>query len=150
MLYYFMGKKYTRKLYFYQIICALVFTLYGCNTNKEPTNSNDEEIQLQPIIIDQSLWQEYVVTAPYKYSIENMEINGDTLKVNISYTGGCKEHEFSLIGSDHFAYTNPLQAFVAITQNTYDDSCSNDVSENLMFDLLPLQDYIELPIDNKA
>jgi len=72
-----MVKYYTKKLLFYQIICILIFAIYGCSTSNEPTNGNNDVIELQPIIMDQTLWQQHVVTAPNKYSIEKIEMNGD-------------------------------------------------------------------------
>ncbi|KXA92871.1 hypothetical protein AKJ37_06370 [candidate division MSBL1 archaeon SCGC-AAA259I09] len=53
----------------------------------------------ETIIIDEKLFQE----APRDpYTLKNVEIEGDILKIELDYFGGCKEHEFKLIGTKNF------------------------------------------------
>lgn len=96
-------------------------------------------MQVPPIIIDQSVYETFFDISPHKYSIEEVTIYNDTLRVSVSYQGGCEEHEFILIGSSNFAYSYPPIVYTLITHETKDDPCQNPEFEELLFDLSPLQ-----------
>ncbi len=79
-----------------------------------------------------------------KYGVDPFQLNSaaiqdDTLKVSVSYSGGCKTHEFTLISSDVFLESYPVQLMVSIAHNANDDSCEAYPTEDYSFDLTPIK-----------
>ncbi len=71
--------------------------------------------------------------------ISKAEIEGRYLKLTVSYSGGCKEHDFALFGWSGFAKSDPPQADVFLSHNANSDLCEAYITEVIIFDLLPLQ-----------
>lgn len=72
---------------------------------------------------------------PYSMPI----IENDTLRVRVSYTGGGKAHEFSLIAWNYFLESYPVQAEILLSHNANGDSCEAVIKKTLAFDLSPLK-----------
>ena len=53
----------------------------------------------------------------------NSNIDGDTLQLTVSYSGGCEEHEFKLVAWNYFLESNPVQAHVLLAHNANGDLC---------------------------
>lgn len=66
-------------------------------------------------------------------------IASDTLQLRMSYEGGCEEHDFNLIAYGYFAETDPVQTGILLTHNDKEDSCREQISRTLRFDLSPLK-----------
>jgi hypothetical protein len=60
------------------------------------------------------------------------------LLLNVSYGGGCEEHIFLLI-STSFMESNPVQVNVVLSHEDNDDPCDAWITEELVFNLLPLK-----------
>jgi len=82
------------------------------------TDLPPEEIQLDP------------------FTLEEIEITGDTITLDVTYSGGCNEHDFSLFMSPAvFSESYPVQANLYLRHNGYDDACDALISEEASFDL---------------
>ncbi|MFE3846056.1 hypothetical protein ACFL1L_04265 [Thermoplasmatota archaeon] len=89
----------------------------------------------QDIIIDDSLYQ----TAPRdSLTINNIQLKKDLLRFNVSYGGGCEEHEFKLIATS-FMESYPVQVNIVLSHEDNDDPCDMWVTETLIFNILPLK-----------
>ena len=73
------------------------------------------------------------------YFFQTANIDGDTLQLTVSYSGGCKEHEFKLVAWNYFLESNPVQAHVLLAHNANGDLCRGWITEVLHFDLSPLK-----------
>lgn len=71
--------------------------------------------------------------------ISKADVEGHYLKLTVSYSGGCKEHDFALFGWSGFAKSDPPQAEVYLSHNANGDMCEAYITDEIMFDLLPLQ-----------
>ncbi|MDP2208598.1 MAG: hypothetical protein Q8K98_07465 [Bacteroidota bacterium] len=80
--------------------------------------------------------------------IDSARISGDTLILVVSYSGGCREHEFKLFGSYSIIKTNPPQAEIYLSHNSNADMCEAWITENVKFDLSPLKNYYLQTFDN--
>ena len=89
----------------------------------------------QDIIIDDSYYQN---ASRDPVTINNVKNCDNILHVNVSYSGGCKEHEFQLIASS-FMESEPVQVNVLLSHEDNDDLCDMWITENLGFNLLPLK-----------
>ena len=51
-----------------------------------------------------------------EYVLNTVMIKDDTLKINVSYSGGCKDHQFTLIASESFLESFPVQLPIFVAQ----------------------------------
>ena len=89
----------------------------------------------QDIIIGDSYYQN---ASRDPVTINNVKNCDNILHVNVSYSGGCKEHEFQLIASS-FMESEPVQVNVLLSHEDNDDPCEMWITENLDFNLVPLK-----------
>ena len=73
------------------------------------------------------------------YVINAATIEGDTLRVNVSYTGGCETHAFTLVAEERFLESFPVQLRVSIAHNANSDTCEDSITEDHQFDLTPIK-----------
>ena len=66
-------------------------------------------------------------------------ITGDTLELDVSYSGGCADHLFRLLITRGFAESFPVQTWGVLAHDDGDDPCDSIVSGTLVFDLSPLR-----------
>jgi hypothetical protein len=77
------------------------------------------------------------------YTVNQAKFNADTLNINVSYSGGCKEHEFCLVAWNYFLESNPVQAYLVLSHNSNSDYCEAGVTSKLSIDMSPLKkEYI--------
>lgn len=74
-----------------------------------------------------------------EYALNSATITDDTLNISVSYSGGCKDHEFTLIASEGFHESDPVQLPIAIAHNANGDPCEAYPTENYRFDLTPIK-----------
>lgn len=125
--------------------CSL--NLMSCNIfNSSPQKNNYADQQnkkiIPIIIVDNLPW------APNDFdidpvTIEKIEIICDTLRLRVSYGGGCKTHTFTLYCSTFLYKSNPPQRDVWLSHDANGDNCEAYITEWLSFHLSPLrtEDY---------
>lgn len=64
---------------------------------------------------------------------------GDTLAIQISYSGGCRTHEFELLDTGIATKSIPPQHLLRLVHVLSDDPCEALVTKMLFYDLLPLK-----------
>ena len=69
---------------------------------------------------------------------DSIIVRDGILHLNVSYSGGCKEHEFTLYGSTAFLKSNPPQADLFLSHNANGDECEALPTEELQFGLSSL------------
>ena len=74
-----------------------------------------------------------------EYTLNTAIIKDDTLKLNVSYSGGCKNHEFTLIASESFLESFPVQLPIFVAHNANGDTCEAYPTEDYHFDLTPIK-----------
>lgn len=73
------------------------------------------------------------------FELNEAAITGDTLAVVVSYGGGCRDHQFTLVASGTFMESDPVQLNVALAHNANEDPCERWVTEGYLFDLTPIK-----------
>ena len=66
-------------------------------------------------------------------------IEDDTLTITVSYSGGCEDHEFTLVASDAFMESYPVQLQVSLAHDANNDLCRGYPTEAYAFDLTPIK-----------
>ena len=74
-----------------------------------------------------------------EYVLNSATITDDTLNISVSYSGGCEAHEFTLVVSEAFLESFPVQLPVSIAHDANNDTCEAYPTENYRFDLTPIK-----------
>ena len=74
-----------------------------------------------------------------RYVLNTISITDDTLTLNVSYGGGCRTHQFTLIASESFMESFPVQLRISLAHNANADLCRAWLTEDLQFDLTPIK-----------
>lgn len=121
-----------------QRIMKILFTfisiaiLLSCKTSKEIT---DTSIPKDPELM--ATIGEFPKTSdPIK--IDSVQIKGNKMIVSVSYTGGCGNHIFNLIGSSQIAKSMPPIRTVKLFHTSENDNCKKMITRNLHFDISEL------------
>ena len=73
------------------------------------------------------------------YALGAASIANDTLAVTVSYSGGCRTHQFTLVAAAAFLESDPVQLEVAIAHNADGDPCEAYPTEDCYFMLDPIK-----------
>ncbi|MCY4401534.1 MAG: hypothetical protein OXD54_03080 [Candidatus Poribacteria bacterium] len=74
-----------------------------------------------------------------EFALNSASIDGDTLNVNLSYSGGCETHQFTLVASNSFLESFPVQLPIYISHNANGDTCEAYPTEDYQFDLTQIK-----------
>ena len=74
-----------------------------------------------------------------EYTLNSATITEDTLNISVSYSGGCEVHQFTLVVSETFLESFPVQLHVSLAHNANGDTCEAYPTENYRFDLTPIK-----------
>jgi hypothetical protein len=70
------------------------------------------------------------------YSVNEVRVEGEELLINVTYGGGCEDHDFSLIKPPLFCGTPPISLIMYLSHDSHNDACFAIVTEhNLCFDI---------------
>ena len=78
------------------------------------------------------------------YELASATIEGDTLTVGVSYSGGCGSHEWELCWDGEIMESAPVQVQLTLGHNANGDSCEAIETDSIQFDISVLSD-IEKP-----
>ncbi len=67
--------------------------------------------------------------------VNSAAIDGHRLTIDVSYTGGCRRHEFTLVISKSFRESDPVQLQAVLAHNANGDPCEAWLTESHVFDL---------------
>ena len=67
-------------------------------------------------------------------------IAGDLLTLNLSYGGGCAEHAFTLVASESFLESSPVELAVSLAHRANGDPCEAWLTLDYEFDLTLIRD----------
>ena len=70
---------------------------------------------------------------------DDIWINGDTVWLEVSYGGGCADHDFVLAWDGLFLESFPVQTRLELFHNPNGDMCDAWITEQLRFSLVPLR-----------
>ena len=76
------------------------------------------------------------------YIIKSIQLFENEIQIKISYTGGCKTHDFQLAANRNSISKLTKDINLNLSHNDNNDRCKRIVSEKLVFDLSPLLQLI--------
>lgn len=108
----------------------LIFIFSACKNPQELEVETIEAIPKGTLVVD---WSGYGGSAPI--SISETLITGNKLTLTVKYSGGCKKHDFQLIGHKMISKSLPPQRSIKLYHNNNGDDCREIIEEILVFDI---------------
>lgn len=85
------------------------------------------------------------------YTFRSIELDEDTLTLDISSSGGCQNHSFDLTWAGGFFESLPVQVDLHLYHDANNDSCEALLMKTLQFDLTPIKEsYEETYLDSET
>ncbi len=72
-------------------------------------------------------------------SVERARIEGDTLQLDTSFSGGCAEHALGVCYEGRLTEGQPVQVAAVVWHDAHGDSCKAISDKHLAIDLGPLK-----------
>lgn len=117
---------------FLLIIAIPILSVIGCKSNKKAAEANHKPTTPE-IIID----REYQISKDMpRFKVSSWTIEGDILKIDVSYSGGCEAHSFKAYFSGAWMKSLPMKGNVLLEHVVEKpDPCREMVKQTLEFDI---------------
>lgn len=141
------------------ILCLLLLSVAACgegpddnpdgkisSTTPADTDETDPSRGLIDINPDVDVAIALEESDPYELEIDGDDkpvIENDTLTLTVSYSGGCKIHDFTLVTDGSFMESDPVQLVVALTHDDNGDTCEAYSQYRYAFDLTRIQTWYQ-------
>lgn len=113
----------------YIFILSLCLTLFACGNSKK-TNNATVATKKALLVDGGDTYKDNATT-----TINSATIDQNNLTLEVSYSGGCEEHEFSLMGSKMIQKSLPPKRGIFLYHQNNGDSCRELKEETLVFDI---------------
>ena len=107
----------------------------SCGNSKKIENNNINSINTSILVDD---FSEYSRTSS-NTQILNATIHDSTLTISVSYSGGCKNHDFQLIGSKMIQKSLPPIRGIMLIHHSNNDDCRELIERDLKFNISNLK-----------
>lgn len=116
-------------------LILVVLATSGCSeTIVEPDDVPDEDV----VVADSRNWAED------PFEANSAAVKGHRLTIEVSYGGGCRTHDFTLVISESFQESDPVQLSAMLAHDADGDPCQAWLTESLVFDLRLIRErYIQ-------
>lgn len=126
-------------------LIVLLFGLAACKSAQKARLENQGENTIENVSMENNTYPEVIIDMKRfgeesdPFTLKSHKINGDTLSLVVSYSGGCQEHIFDLVGNGSYAKSLPPQSRVRLIHNGNNDNCRSLVETNLKFNVKELR-----------
>ncbi len=114
---------------------SFILSLVACGVSSTPMRTT-APANSQVIFIDPSV---NPLTGLDPVNIKDASQMGDFIVLDVSYSGGCEDHEFQLETRGDFTATYPPEVDITLKHNSNGDRCRGVMDTKLWFDLSPLK-----------
>jgi hypothetical protein len=127
---------------FFTILILIFLVNLSCATNKTNSSENNTNLSAEtnPQKMDQK--EQYpqakigeLVKETHSFDINKVEIVGNYMIFEVSYSGGCAKHDFELVGSSMVSKSNPPTRVIQLQHNNHNDKCKAIITEKLKFSI---------------
>ncbi len=113
----------------------IVLVATACNSLDTVAVDNDDVSPDTPqtgrvVVADSRTWGNDT------YVVNSAAIEGDSLKIGVSYAGGCQPHAFTLVIAPSFAESDPVQLTAELAHEANNDACEAWLTVDYVFDLV--------------
>lgn len=113
---------------------VLCVTLAGCGSLQRAVAELPESA---PAVIAGPDADIYGLSDPHEISFA--DVVNDYLVLNVSYSGGCEDHDFEVLSNGKYTATYPPEIVLHVKHYSNGDFCRGIIDEKRYFDLRPLQ-----------
>jgi hypothetical protein len=114
-------------------VCFALFVCWGCqNQNGIPMEALDSAVS-KTIELPEQTWEKV------NRNVTAAEVDGDSLRISISYGGGCGKHRFNLVPSGPPMKSLPPKYPLTILHESTGDPCRAMIFKDFAFDLSPFR-----------
>ena len=119
-------------------LLTLLFPI-GCDRMENAIDKTDEAGNIGNVVFSSTpdAW------GTDAYTINVARLQGDTLTINVSYSGGCETHEVTLVAEERFLESFPVQLRISLAHNANGDTCEAWITEDHHFNLTPLKEVYQ-------
>jgi hypothetical protein len=119
-------------------------TIFGCKTKQPIVKEEDGLGMMQELLTANEgfITVDKTYTGPAKgdaFTINDMNITGDSLFIAVQYSGGCQNHTFEMITHGNMLKSLPPQLPLYLEHHGNSDNCRSLITKKLAFDLKPLR-----------
>ena len=107
--------------------------IISCGTNKKLA---EEQVKNSTTMIKAKIGE--INLASDAITIADVKVKGNILLIDISYSGGCKDHSFEMIGSKMIAKSLPPVRAIQLIHHANNDQCKKMILQTLEVDLKDL------------
>ena len=97
----------------------------GCNESALEPNVREANV----VVVDDRNW------GNDPFVVNSAAIEGNQLVLEVSYSGGCRDHAFTLVISSSFRESDPVQLSAELAHNANDDICEAWLTDSRVFEL---------------
>jgi hypothetical protein len=112
------------------VLFAAIFSCCKSSKNNKTQVAEEKTDVMPTLTIDKSYKPDSI-----DYTISQVVIKGDYLIFDVTYKGGCGKHKFDLIFNGNYAKSLPVQASLHLKHTKENETCNNDITEPLRFDI---------------
>ena len=130
-------------LHFLTLVMAAAFLTAGCRgggADGLTTIARDEVPPEQPSPLVPVVFGPTADRQSDPFALDAAAVSGNILSIRVSYSGGCRNHQFVLTAADSFLESSPVQLRLVLTHDANNDTCEAYPTELLRFDLTPIRE----------
>lgn len=113
------------------IVSSLLIIAIACGNSKNMSKKNN--VIVQPVTLTND-FSSYARESS-ETQIINAVVLDSTLTLNVSYNGGCKDHNFQLLGSKMIQKSLPPIRNLMLIHNANNDDCRELIERELKFNI---------------
>jgi hypothetical protein len=126
------------------LVILLIYSLLSCKCH--PVSASDITKAKDDVAMKQA-HDEVLIQPGYRpdsimnYRLKKAWIENNKLFLDVSWSGGCKEHSWELIFNGMIAKSLPPQATLYLKHNANGDMCKKLMLDTLCFSLKPMEQF---------
>jgi len=113
------------------LILSVFALIISCANGKKMSRKNKKTIS-KAILVDS--FTDYARSSS-DIQILSTSVTDSILSINVSYSGGCKDHDFKLIGSKILQKSMPPIRGIFLVHNSNADDCRELIEQELKFNI---------------
>lgn len=121
---------------FFIIVLAITGCQNDCKVDPVKVIWSSKDDACVSVTVDPSAYSDFMTDS---FILEEVQINGDSLKIKVQYGGGCGEAAFGLLTDAYFMESHPVQLNLRLVLKNM-DPCDAIVQRSLCFDLSELSE----------
>lgn len=118
-------------MYRHSILFLLFLLASGCKLFDPAGGASNQAVRVVADLSDPDI-------ATDAAELSDVRLEGTTLRLKASFSGGCAQHDFVLYGTMTFGKSNPPTTSIRLGHDAHGDACEAYLTQEIAFDLTRL------------